>query len=263
MRQSIIFIFLFVFPAICHSQVLITGTVVDSRTKEPVEIVYVKNKNQYKYITFSKEDGSFSIYANVNDTIEFHRINYEAKIIVVKNDENMIVEMRPKTYMLDEVVVTFEDASDIYTKAVNNLRNKYLKGVSVYLWHGAESRNSENSESFAMYSAKFDFNKSKRSHSFDLRLMALNHLSEPNKKPVLSALPFHPVNLRQVEKEDRGKFIKVNSEDDSLIFLQQSLYVEKLKETVPVDIVINKEDTVLLYIKSSAGGFVKDLKILG
>jgi hypothetical protein len=39
--------------------------------------------------------------------------------------------------------------------------------------------------------------------------------------------------------------------------------VEKLKETVPVDIVINKEDTVLLYIKSSAGGFVKDLKILG
>jgi hypothetical protein len=52
-----------------------------------------------------------------------------------------------------------------------------------------------------MYSAKFDFNKSKRSHPSDFRLMALNHLSEPNKKPVLSGLPFHPVNLRQLEKE--------------------------------------------------------------
>ncbi|MDR2773395.1 MAG: carboxypeptidase-like regulatory domain-containing protein [Tannerella sp.] len=147
MWQSFLFSFFLVLPAICHFRILITGTVVDSKTKKPVEIVYVKNKNknQYEHITFSTDDGSFSIYADRNDTIEFHRINYEMKTVVVKNDENMTVEMRPKTYMLDEVVVTFEAASDIYTKAVNNLRSKYLKGVSVYLWHGAESRNSEKS----------------------------------------------------------------------------------------------------------------------
>jgi hypothetical protein len=263
MKRSILFIFLSIFPTLSYSQAFITGTAVDSKTKESIECVYVKNRNQYEYIAFSKADGSFSIYANMNDTIEFFRLGYETKTIVSKNDGNIFVEMTPKAYMLDEVVVTFEDAYNIYNKSVDNLRNKYLNGASVYLWHGIESWNNKENESYAMYVAKFDLNKTKKSYSFDLRLMELNHLKEQNKKPVLSGIPFHGINTVQLKKEDRRRFIKVNSEDDSLICLQELLYVKKIKETVAVDIVINKADTVLLYVKVSGDTIVKDLKFLG
>jgi hypothetical protein len=263
MRQSILFLFLLFFPAISHSQVLVTGTAVDSKTGEPIESVYVKNRNQYEYIAFSKANGSFSIYANRNDTIDFFRLGYETKTIIAKNDGNIPVEMTPKAYMLDEVVVAFEDANYIYNKAVTNLLNKYSKNASVYLLHVMEFWNSKDNESYVLYAAKFDLNKSKRGSPLDLRLMELNHLNEQIKKPVFSGMPFHIIIPIHLKKEDGIKIIKVNSEDDSLIFLQKLLYVKKLKETVPVDIVINKADTTLLYIKMSAGNFVKDLKILG
>jgi hypothetical protein len=236
---------------------VITGKIIDSDTREAVESVYVKNKNQYEHIAFSKGDGGFSIYADANDTIEFYRIGYDIKTMLAENVGNIAIELIPKAYALDEVVITFDEAYEIYNKAAGNLKDKYLKDAAVYLWHGMESRDDRKNESYAMYSAKFDPDKSK----FDLRLIALNHQAAQSKKPV-SGLPFHGI-MGQLKKEVERKIIKVNSEDDSLIFLRELFYAKKLKATIPIDIVINRADTVLLYVRMLTGNLVKNLKIIG
>ena len=111
-----LFIQLLFLSSLLYPEIIISGHIINSSTKESISDVniYIKKSN---FSTVSKNDGSFNlVYNGNNDEIEiiFDHIAYEA---VVKNfyitESNIKIKMKEVMLQLDDVVVT-------------SMRNSYL-----------------------------------------------------------------------------------------------------------------------------------------
>ena len=258
--KKIVLFFILCLPGLNgFSQNFISGKIIDSKTQEAIENVYVQNRNIKENAMLSQEDGSFSIEGDSLNTVDLHRIGYLSTSFVYDGSQDIVVEMEQSDYQLQEVVISFEEANDLVKKAFFNLMVNYSKHAPInYLWHGSlsELNLGAKRESYAVYSAKTNkVNFKKREISFNLGLIDLNHVVETNvqKSNIVAksrfSTEYHP-KITDWLTDGRGhKIVKQNTENDSLIFVQYVPRPLKGEMIPPVEIVINKSDTVLLSFK--------------
>ena len=231
------------------AQTIVSGTILDSETGKPVESVFIQNHNHSESSALTDESGSFSLKAFLSDTLNLYRIGYESEVIVCR-DTVLNIKINPKDYILNEIVITYEEADEIYQKAFANLIIHYLPGPVTYLWHGVFSEDDagiRKTEAYTRFIATANRKKAKKIE-FDLRLLDLNRIKNTAGFRSLD-LPYYVDGLNSQKPPSNNTIIKINSEDDSLILLR---YVNS-KGKIPYtrDIIINKADTVLLCMKSA------------
>lgn len=99
---------------------IVSGYVVDSISQEPKSNINIISANNAKGLV-SNENGYFEIHlSEVPDSLNFSFIGYHTKTICISNamDTNVIVELVPKVYKLNEVAI-FSD-HDTYNAHIHN-----------------------------------------------------------------------------------------------------------------------------------------------
>lgn len=121
MKNKHLLFFLCFFTFQLFSQKKITGTVIDKNTSEPIEFVDVFNKYDY---TMTNEDGKFD-FKSKNDSITFNFLGYKKIETTINNiiSDSLIVYLEPKTFDLNEVVVSNKNTA--FKKMVKTIKNGY------------------------------------------------------------------------------------------------------------------------------------------
>ena len=101
MKTNLIFIFIII-ALLGKSQSKITGYVID-KNNNPISNVNIFFKTTQAKGTISNEKGYFEIN-NQNDSLTFSHLIY--KTITIKPDSSNIIELRKKTFLLDEVAIS-------------------------------------------------------------------------------------------------------------------------------------------------------------
>ncbi|MGL4582954.1 MAG: carboxypeptidase-like regulatory domain-containing protein [Flavobacterium sp.] len=104
----LLFIILSSFTALAQKSNTVKGTILNDKSFLPVDDVNVINTTKVKG-TISKRDGSFSIEANLNDSIHLSYPGYIPIKLKVTNDwlnnENLKIYFTEQTIVLDEIVI--------------------------------------------------------------------------------------------------------------------------------------------------------------
>lgn len=259
MEKYVMLIILFILSPKIFSQVSISGKIVDSKTKRTIENVYIQNRNIAGSSSLTQEDGSFSIEGDSSNIFDLYRVGYTSASYVYNGEQIVEIEMEPEEYQLQEIVISFENADNLVQKAFFNLTKNYFKAEPInYLWHGrlTEINSKAKKESYALYSASVcKTNLTKRETSFKLKLIDLNHKVSSNiqQSNIIRknrfGTEYHPRIIDWLTDGKSHRIIKQNSENDSLIFIQCIPDQSKGKNIPPLEIIINKSDTVLLSFK--------------
>ncbi|MGB1230720.1 MAG: carboxypeptidase-like regulatory domain-containing protein [Winogradskyella sp.] len=106
------------------------GVVKDSETLLPIQYVSIYSENELKNNstgTISNKNGEFSIAFN-NSKIIFSHINYETITINLDKDLKEIL-LKPKKYILDEIVISNENPKDYLKKIITSSNKKIDKNT--------------------------------------------------------------------------------------------------------------------------------------
>ena len=94
----------------------ISGTIIDSETKQPIAYVNLFTEDDLKNNTtgsMSNEIGAFTLN-KTNQKVTFSHINYEEVTMDIQNLTE--IKLVPKKYILDEIVVSNESPKDYLKK---------------------------------------------------------------------------------------------------------------------------------------------------
>ncbi len=107
-----------------------TGKIVDAETLQPIEFVNIffddaLNSNSTGAI--SNEIGEFS-FSTINSQVTFSHINYESLSFTLNEKFNEIT-LKPKSYILDEIIISKTLPRDYLKKIISNNSNKIEKNT--------------------------------------------------------------------------------------------------------------------------------------
>jgi hypothetical protein len=104
---------------------IIKGNIKDSETFQPIPYVNIHSENELKNNStgsISNENGEFTVINN-NSKIIFSHINYES--FSIESDGNLKeILLKPKNYVLDDVVISKENPKDYLKKIINFQKTK-------------------------------------------------------------------------------------------------------------------------------------------
>lgn len=109
----------------------IKGVIKDSKTLQPIPYVSIYFENELKNNStgsISNENGEFTIVINRKSNIVFSHINYELLSVESDRDLNEIL-LKPKIYILDEIVISNEKPGDYLKKIISLSKNKIDKNT--------------------------------------------------------------------------------------------------------------------------------------
>ena len=108
----------------------IRGVIKDSETFQPIPYVNIYSENELKNNStgsISNENGEFTVINN-KSKIVFSHINYE--IFSIESDGNFKeILLKPKNYVLDEIVISNEKPKDYLKKIIKLSKNKIDKNI--------------------------------------------------------------------------------------------------------------------------------------
>lgn len=108
----------------------IQGVVKDSETFQPIPYVNIYSENELKNNStgsISNENGEFTVINN-KSKIVFSHINYET--FSIESDGNLKeILLKPKNYVLDEIVISNEKPKDYLKKIIKLSKNKIDKNT--------------------------------------------------------------------------------------------------------------------------------------
>lgn len=109
----------------------IKGVIKDSETLQPIPYVHIYSENELKNNStgsISNENGEFTIVVSNKSKIVFNHINYEP--FSIEPDGNLKeILLKPKSYVLDEIVISNEKPKDYLKKIINSSKNKIDKNT--------------------------------------------------------------------------------------------------------------------------------------
>ena len=125
MRIFIILVLFIISASPLSAQTLISGTVKDAKTKDPLAFANVNVSGENG--TLTNINGSFSLEISASDTILYiSYIGYHSRTINLKNaKKNLEIELSPKTELLDQVVISSKEnpANEIIKRAIQNKKH--------------------------------------------------------------------------------------------------------------------------------------------
>lgn len=108
----------------------IQGIIKDSETFQPIPYVNIYSENELKNNStgsISNENGEFTVINN-KSKIVFSHINYEP--FSIESDGNLKeILLKPKNYVLDEIVISNEKPKDYLKKLIDLSKNKIDKNT--------------------------------------------------------------------------------------------------------------------------------------
>jgi len=129
MKNSLI-VFILLSNLIFAQEKKFTGKIKDAETKQPIEFVNIffdKNNNINSTGAISNEMGEFSL--SISDPkVTFSHINYESLVITLNENLNEIL-LKPKIYILDEIIVSRTSPRDYLKNIIKNSINKIDKNT--------------------------------------------------------------------------------------------------------------------------------------
>ena len=103
--KTVIYIFFFFAPFFAlQAQTQLRGTAYDADTRSKMKLVFVNNLTQ-KAVDHTGQKGDFSVKAELGDLVIFTCPGYQSDTIVVENLAAIVVVLKPKLIILDEVIV--------------------------------------------------------------------------------------------------------------------------------------------------------------
>ena len=110
LKKEFLLIFLFQLLGfqVFSQDVEMSGTLIDSKTHEPIEFVNIGIQNKNKG-TISNLNGTFQLNISkelTQDSLTISHVNYETLKIPIKNIKNKTLYLKPKTNELAEVVIS-------------------------------------------------------------------------------------------------------------------------------------------------------------
>ena len=131
-KKKKIFILLLLISNLAWSQNnKIQGVIKDSETFQPIPYVSIYSEIELKNNStgsISNENGEFTIIINNKSKIVFSHINYEP--FSIESDGNLKeILLKPKKYILDEIVISNEKPKDYLKKIINLSKNKIDKNT--------------------------------------------------------------------------------------------------------------------------------------
>jgi len=133
-KTPIIFIYFILFTNVflfSQSEILISGKVINSKTKEAIPFVALLFKNNF--LTQTDVNGYFEIKLDSkyqNDTVKITYVGFEKRFIPIskyKGLTNVSIDLKPIDYSIDNVIVVGENksAQSIIKKINSNIYNNY------------------------------------------------------------------------------------------------------------------------------------------
>ncbi len=111
MRQSLIILLIatgYFLPSNSIRAQVLSGTVIDEKTREVIPVTHVINKRTLKG-TLTNDNGHFSISLTWGDTIVFSNIVYQYFFFIYNDSttllEEVMVEMKEQNYLLDDASI--------------------------------------------------------------------------------------------------------------------------------------------------------------
>lgn len=123
MRKAI-YIFLVLNPFLAlQAQTQLSGVAYDADTRNKMKLVFVNNLTQ-KAVDHTGQKGDFLVKAELGDLIIFSCPGYQGDTLVVDNLQPLVVVLKPKLIVLDEVIVKAKVAKP------QSLKNQYSAAYS-------------------------------------------------------------------------------------------------------------------------------------
>ncbi len=100
------------------TQTTITGTVLDSDSKEPIVGATISNAQTHKALTVTDLSGQFSIESTKATTIKISFIGYEPQTMTLSGNSTFHYYLKQEIKTLDEVVVTAQESRKLSSTSV-------------------------------------------------------------------------------------------------------------------------------------------------
>lgn len=107
-----------------QEKIMYSGKIIDAETRQPIELVAVYTDSSS---TISNMDGEYELKSSANRNIMFSHISYHAQTIHCQSVPD-VIELKPKTFELAEVVIMPQEAIIRELKGVWSRYSKLLKG---------------------------------------------------------------------------------------------------------------------------------------
>ena len=178
MRQTVYIILMFL-PLLLNAQT--SGTIVEQRSKIPIEGAIIQYGNSQQDHVLSNKDGKFIIPEKHNSIIHIHSMGYKRHSILSSDLLNKpMIELEFSPIMLDEVEINYFDTNRFLEKAFSNTINSLLTNQKLmYFMHFVQSCNNgeDKHELNLRYSSFLRKNKLRPEKiPYELNLIHLNHL---------------------------------------------------------------------------------------
>jgi hypothetical protein len=125
---ALFFLFSLSLSLFCQSKRVITGVIIDKKTKEFLPFASISIKNLLTG-TISNEKGDFSILIPEhlqNDTLVVNYIGYEQYLIDLGSINTLLkIELEPKTIELNEVIIQSLSPEDYLKRAIKKIKENY------------------------------------------------------------------------------------------------------------------------------------------
>lgn len=114
------------------AQKQLTGLLIDETTNEPIEASHVINLSK-KTLAISNEKGQFRLKVQTFDTLLISNINYERKILSVREISPLVIYMTPLILQLEEVEVrNMPRNSSIFRENLKKMEEQKSKKFRIY-----------------------------------------------------------------------------------------------------------------------------------
>lgn len=110
---------------IANAQTQIRGTAYDADTRSKMKLVFVNNLTQ-KEVDHTGQRGDFSVKAETGDLVIFTCPGYQSDTLIVENLSNIIVVLKPRVIVLDEVIVKANS-----NKKQQDIKSEYAGAYSI------------------------------------------------------------------------------------------------------------------------------------
>ncbi len=132
--RKLIAISFFVFSiSIVSGQNLISKTLIDKETNQPVMFAHVYIKNDLQTGTVSNTDGKFVLKDVAdNDTVVISHLSYDTFSDKIENIQSDTIYLIPKTEKIQEVKVTALSAYSVMEKVIENLTQNHFAKNTMY-----------------------------------------------------------------------------------------------------------------------------------
>ncbi len=100
------FFFTFLFNSAANAATTISGKVIDAKSRQPIEAVYIKQDGFENINTITDANGNFSLQINESDkNIVAYSIGYKPMTVSITGNNNLKIELQPDAIKLQDVVV--------------------------------------------------------------------------------------------------------------------------------------------------------------